>query len=106
MDGKNIGLTNTVVTLLWPSILPTRRRSTPGREEEVSSRARTPAVTWKAFGDGLRNPTVNALAIDPSMPGRLHAGTGGGVFDFEVFSSPRILPPGGERKPRQVAERP
>ncbi len=36
--------------------------------------------TWSAAQNGLSSPTVNALAIDPTAPSRIYAGTSNGVF--------------------------
>ena len=46
----------------------------------ASSRAPTAAATWAAANTGLTNLSVNALAIDPTTPATLYAGTNGGVF--------------------------
>ncbi|MBE3065892.1 MAG: hypothetical protein IMZ73_00465, partial [Chloroflexi bacterium] len=35
---------------------------------------------WNAFNSGLTNNYVSALALDPTTPSTLYAGTGGGVF--------------------------
>ena len=35
---------------------------------------------WTVARSGLTNPFVTALAVDPSVPSTLYAGTGGGVF--------------------------
>jgi photosystem II stability/assembly factor-like uncharacterized protein len=45
--------------------------------------------TWATFNAGLTNLAVNSLAIDPSGA-RLHAGTAGGVFDYEISSKPCV----------------
>jgi hypothetical protein len=43
--------------------------------------------TWNSLNTGLPNTNVFGLAIDPTMPGTLYAGTGGGVFDIEQVSA-------------------
>ena len=42
---------------------------------------------WTALNTGLGNPYVDALAINPSTPTTLYAGTGGGVFDIELTTT-------------------
>jgi hypothetical protein len=52
-------------------------------------------ASWTAMNAGLTNPFVNALAIDPSTPARIYAGTSGGVFEYLTSELPidrRILP--------------
>jgi hypothetical protein len=39
-------------------------------------------TSWTAMNAGLVNPFVSALAIDPSTPARIYAGTGGGVYEY------------------------
>ena len=41
---------------------------------------------------GLANPNVTALAIDPSLPARLYAGTDGGVYDYGADQTIEIEP--------------
>jgi hypothetical protein len=42
-------------------------------------------ANWSAVNTGLTNTDVRALAIDPTTPTTLYAGTyGGGVFDLQV----------------------
>jgi hypothetical protein len=65
-----------------------------------------------AVNFGLTSRFVNALAIDPSAPAKLYAGTQEGVFDHEYrgdleneFARLQILPPCAERRTRQVDPR-
>jgi len=39
--------------------------------------------SWTAMNTGLSNTNVQALAINPSTPTTLYAGTADGVFDIE-----------------------
>ena len=65
----------------WPSILRRRPRSTPGPMAAASSRAPTAGESWSPINTGLTDTGVQALAIDPSAPATLYAGTlVGGVF--------------------------
>jgi hypothetical protein len=41
-------------------------------------------ASWTAMNAGLTNPFVNALAIDPSTPARIYAGTDSGVFEYRI----------------------
>ncbi|HYE87597.1 MAG TPA: hypothetical protein VEA16_14645, partial [Vicinamibacterales bacterium] len=41
-------------------------------------------ITWRPTGDGLTNIAVNALAIDPSRPEVMYAGTGEGHLREEI----------------------
>ena len=57
-----------------------------------SSGAGTAVQTWTPLNDGLTNRNVLALAIDPSNPARLYAGTNGsGVFEYLDSFCPWIL---------------
>ena len=63
----------------WPSILRRRPRSTPGPFDGVF-KSTNGGESWTAINAGLTNTFVYALAIDPSAPATLYAGTFGGVF--------------------------
>ena len=53
----------------------------------VPSSALAGANQWTSIGpDG---GPINALAIDPSHPATLYAGTGGGVFQYNQHRRPR-----------------
>jgi photosystem II stability/assembly factor-like uncharacterized protein len=45
--------------------------------------------TWRAVSQGLSNPTVFALAIDPRDRNVLYAGGGSGVFRTATGGEPR-----------------
>ena len=47
-------------------------------------------TSWTAMNAGLTNPFVNALAIDPSTPARLYAGTDGGVYEYLSAGGPCV----------------
>jgi hypothetical protein len=52
-------------------------------------------TSWTAMNAGLVNPFVSALAIDPTNPARIYAGTGGGVYEYlavELAGDRRIFP--------------
>ena len=40
--------------------------------------------TWAIQIDGLEDPDVRALAADPNIPGRIYAGTPGGVYAIDI----------------------
>ena len=63
-----------------PSIPRPRAPSTRGRSGGVF-KSTDGGATWSAVNTGCRSPRVSALAIDPTTPTTLYAGTdGGGVF--------------------------
>ena len=75
----NTGLTSTSVGR-WPSTRARRARSTPGPGAGVFQSTNS-GGSWTAVNTGLTNTDVCALAIDPSTPSTLYAGTEwGGVF--------------------------
>jgi len=50
--------------------------------------------TWRPMNEGLGNFNVHNLAVDPSDPRRLYAGTGGdGFFRWGPQPAPKPLPP-------------
>ena len=64
----------------WPSIPRPPPRSTPGHDGGVF-KSTDAGGTWAAANTGLTNLIVHALAIDPTAPATLYAGTySGGVF--------------------------
>ena len=69
------------MSLPWQSILRRRPRSTPARYDGGVFKSTDGGGSWTAINTGLTNTEVQALAIDPSAPGTLYAGTyAGGVF--------------------------
>ena len=49
-------------------------------EETIEALANDVTGTWSAINSGLTNTQVYALAIDPTNPNIIYAGTNGGVF--------------------------
>jgi photosystem II stability/assembly factor-like uncharacterized protein len=71
-----------------------------GTAETYSSRAGSGILkstdggaSWTAMNAGLANPFVSALAIDPSTPARLYAGTNGGVYEYLRVEGPCLADP-------------
>jgi len=63
-------------------LAPMAANATEGNENGSGLEALPDDVTdtWNAINNGLTNTAVNALAIDPTNPSILYAGTKGGVF--------------------------
>ena len=65
----------------WPSILRIPPPSMPVRRAAALFKSSDSGGSWTAVNTGLTSADIRALAIDPSNPATLYAGTaGGGVF--------------------------
>jgi hypothetical protein len=51
--------------------------------------------SWRPIGDGLTNLNINSLAIDPTRPDTMYAGTGEGYFREEIRGTGLPLRGGG-----------
>jgi hypothetical protein len=51
--------------------------------------------SWRPIGEGLTNITINSLAIDPTRPDVMYAGTGEGYFREEIRGTGLPLRGGG-----------
>jgi hypothetical protein len=58
-------------------------------------RSEDDGASWRPIGEGLTNITINSLAIDPTRPEVMYAGTGEGYFREEIRGTGLPLRGGG-----------
>ena len=58
-------------------------------------RSEDDGASWRPIGEGLTNLTINSLAIDPTRPDVMYAGTGEGYFREEIRGTGLPLRGGG-----------